>query len=215
MSTFSVASRLREERIRLRLSQAELAKKAGVHRNTQIKYESGDRQPDIQYLDAVKTVGVDIAYVLGGTKSVDSRSAHLESELEEFGRALLTVLGIQEPDLMAASARVSSGMKAQNEALELLGRDYFPQWKEAYESEYIRALMPLVNRSAFAQSCRQDLDTDLLQQVIEGVESSACTSTRLTPSKKARIIAMIYRTCQATGRFDMKYVTDTLLLVEE
>lgn len=61
--------RLREERKRLGLSQAALARAAHVSKNTQIAYEAGTTVPDLEYLDRVTALGVDWTYILSGTRS--------------------------------------------------------------------------------------------------------------------------------------------------
>ena len=64
-----ISDRLREERLRLGLSQTELAEKAGIAKNTQHNYEKGIRQPDAAYLTAVADAGVDILYVIRGLRT--------------------------------------------------------------------------------------------------------------------------------------------------
>jgi len=74
------AERLRQERERLGLSQAALAALAGVTRNSQIKYESGERKPDIAYLVAVARAGVDILYVSTGERAVSTYGLPADEE---------------------------------------------------------------------------------------------------------------------------------------
>jgi transcriptional regulator with XRE-family HTH domain len=61
-----VGGRLREERLRLGLSQDEFAAVGGVTRRTQTAYESDGRAPDANYLLALRGLGVDVIYVLTG-----------------------------------------------------------------------------------------------------------------------------------------------------
>ena len=62
-----IGKRLRGERERLGLSQADFAGRAGVTRNTQAKYEAGERSPDASYLALVAAdLGVNVPYVLVG-----------------------------------------------------------------------------------------------------------------------------------------------------
>lgn len=61
--------RLKEERLRLKLSQLDLAKVGGVGRTTQNIYEKGQRAPDVTYLHRVREVGFDIAYLLMGVRA--------------------------------------------------------------------------------------------------------------------------------------------------
>ncbi len=61
---FPFGQRLREERLRLGLSQDQLAEIGGVQRRTQHNYEKGERAPDGVYLAKIAGVGADILYVL-------------------------------------------------------------------------------------------------------------------------------------------------------
>lgn len=62
--TFGV--RLREERKRLRLSQAELSKIGDVSLSSQVGYEAGARVPDAAYLQKIREAGADVGYLLSG-----------------------------------------------------------------------------------------------------------------------------------------------------
>lgn len=64
----SVGLRLKEERERLRLSRSEFATRMGVHRNTQARYESDNREPGAAYWDAAIALGIDVDYVTGRKK---------------------------------------------------------------------------------------------------------------------------------------------------
>lgn len=68
ISVDTIGSRLRAERERLSFSQEAFANKAGVHRRTQVNYESGERYPDAVYLAAIAGLGVDISYVVTGSR---------------------------------------------------------------------------------------------------------------------------------------------------
>lgn len=64
-----IGDRLREERESLRMSQAAFGEIGGVKANAQGKYESGERFPGADYLAAVAAAGVDVLYVLTGTRT--------------------------------------------------------------------------------------------------------------------------------------------------
>lgn len=59
---------MRDERLRIGLSQDEFATVGGVARRSQSAYESDERSPDAAYLLAVREIGVDIGYVLTGER---------------------------------------------------------------------------------------------------------------------------------------------------
>jgi transcriptional regulator with XRE-family HTH domain len=65
----AIGARLKEERGRLDLSQSDFGELGGVKKLTQIAYEQGGRVPDARYLVALAEQGVDIAYVLLGTRT--------------------------------------------------------------------------------------------------------------------------------------------------
>lgn len=65
----TIGDRLKNERERLRLTQEQLGAIGGVKRLAQANYENGKRQPDTTYLAEVAKVGIDILYVVLGTKA--------------------------------------------------------------------------------------------------------------------------------------------------
>jgi len=67
-----IGARLKEERMRIGLSQAEIAALGGLSNKTQLGYESDVRSPDANYLAALAKVGVDVLYVITGERSVQS-----------------------------------------------------------------------------------------------------------------------------------------------
>ncbi|MBS7660533.1 helix-turn-helix domain-containing protein [Pseudomonas lalucatii] len=85
-----IGDRLREERERLRLSQAAFGEIGGVKANAQGKYESGERFPGADYLASVAERGVDVLYVVTGERkpaAVDCIPAD-EAQLLEHYRSL-------------------------------------------------------------------------------------------------------------------------------
>lgn len=79
--------RLREERDRLGLNQTDFGTAAGVSRGTQKAYELGNSSPDVRYLMAVQDMGVDVNYVLTGSRvstDADSLTPDEASLLEHY-----------------------------------------------------------------------------------------------------------------------------------
>lgn len=60
------AKRLRAERTRLNLSQAQLALAGNVSKTTQVGYESNAHVPDLEYLTRIESLGVDKIFLLSG-----------------------------------------------------------------------------------------------------------------------------------------------------
>lgn len=61
--------RLRIERARLEMNQAQLAALGGVAKLTQLKYEKGERVPSADYLYRVYQQGVDVGYLITGERA--------------------------------------------------------------------------------------------------------------------------------------------------
>jgi len=63
-----IGERLKLERQRLGLAQADFGTKAGVSKTSQFNYEAGERSPDAEYLRNAAELGVDITYVVTGQR---------------------------------------------------------------------------------------------------------------------------------------------------
>ncbi len=72
LDTFSVefGERLREERERRALNQADFGALGGVSKLTQLNYEKGYRVPDAHYLTNLRKIGVDVVYLLSGQRDM-------------------------------------------------------------------------------------------------------------------------------------------------
>ncbi|MEP4034900.1 S24 family peptidase [Pseudophaeobacter sp.] len=92
-------ARLREERDRLGLSQIEFAERGGVGKHSQINYENDRRHPDSKYLVSIEKIGVDVMYVLTGTREEET-IARLHAEAHE---EVLAEMGRSEREAFALS----------------------------------------------------------------------------------------------------------------
>lgn len=63
------ATRLRDERKRLNLTQNEFARMVGITPNTQLRYEKGKAKPAMTYVLALAENGLDTNYLLTGQRS--------------------------------------------------------------------------------------------------------------------------------------------------
>lgn len=70
----SIGDRIKEERNRLVITQADFAKLGGVVRRAQQNYENGSRTPDGAYFAKVAEVGIDVLYVITGIRASASAS---------------------------------------------------------------------------------------------------------------------------------------------
>ncbi len=82
-----ISERIKLERKRLNLSQADFAKHCDVGLRTQTYYESGERCPDTAYLQKAHELGVDINYLITGKPASASVSDDESLILDSF-RAL-------------------------------------------------------------------------------------------------------------------------------
>lgn len=103
----TIGDRLREQRGRLRLNQDDFASAGGVKKRALIHYEKNERLPDAAFLAAIARAGVDVLYVLTGTRSQPVAPQEL---LPASDRALLD-------DFHAAPPGVQAGVKATLAAL--------------------------------------------------------------------------------------------------
>lgn len=76
------ARRLREERIRLGLTQRELAQIGGVRRGSQILYEKGAHPPTVEYLMRIADAGVEISHLIPNSSSAPTDNAVYISKRE-------------------------------------------------------------------------------------------------------------------------------------
>jgi len=96
---FTIGERLKEERIRLNISQSKLAEIGGIARQTQINYECDKRSPDSEYLAKIAKEGINIQYVICGAENTEETNLKrknitdevlnsVEIKLEEFERQI-------------------------------------------------------------------------------------------------------------------------------
>lgn len=101
--------RLREERLRLDLTQEELAGKVGVSKRSYCAYEAGETAPSAKLLAALIGMGADVAYLLTGQRS--PRSPALTSD-----EAVLLDNFRHSPPAAQAALRATSAALAQRPA---------------------------------------------------------------------------------------------------
>lgn len=80
----NIGERLREERERLGLTQESLGNAAGVQKLAQHKYEKGDRPPNALYLAGAAAVGIDVLYVITGSRGGVVLTAEETALLDNF-----------------------------------------------------------------------------------------------------------------------------------
>jgi len=185
----AIGDRLREERERLRLSQADFAEKAGIHRNTQVRYEKGKTEPETGYLESIKAIGVDVDYVLFGLPNSDM----------PVDCPFLKAEGIERPFTLADCRAFASGRRFGGQTTSR----HVAACRECPKNPITRGVP--VNETA------PDVDGRLLEGILEELEAVlARTGAVLAPPKKARTTVMLYRAFRASGKVDPKMVEDAV-----
>jgi transcriptional regulator with XRE-family HTH domain len=87
----TIGTRLRQERVRIGLTQRDLGKVGGVTANIQGLYEKDRRSPRATYLSKILAVGIDVIYVLtgkpvppAGTSQLDGISDPLDAIFDAY-----------------------------------------------------------------------------------------------------------------------------------
>lgn len=71
----SIGGRLRAERERINMTQADMATIAGLTKQAQINYESNKRSPDLVYLSTLaENAPIDVSFIVTGKKNTDKES---------------------------------------------------------------------------------------------------------------------------------------------
>lgn len=84
-----LARRIREERLRLAMTQEQFGEIGRVKRATQILYEQGATRPSLTYIALVAAAGADLRYLLHGERTVKpSCEIHLHPDVMEKAMAL-------------------------------------------------------------------------------------------------------------------------------
>jgi transcriptional regulator with XRE-family HTH domain len=90
--------RLKEERKRLKLTQAAAGSIAGVTRETWSRYEGGSVSPGMEALEAFALAGADVQYVLTGLRGSTPPTTRERLFLEQFRRST----EVQQDDALRA-----------------------------------------------------------------------------------------------------------------
>lgn len=114
----TIGERLKEERLRLGLSQTAAGALADVTKMSQINYEKGERMPDAAYLEAFAAAGADVLYILTGQRAqlmaAEPPAAYCAQPLAPDEAALLENYRHSPPEAQAA-LRATSAALAQRE----------------------------------------------------------------------------------------------------
>ena len=190
----SIGSRLREERERIRLSQADFAEKSGVHRNTIARYETDKSQLGAGFIETMRAIGIDVDYVLFGIPNPDAPVDCPFVRDQKF-------------DLQYVFTLEHCRNKAANSGA--LGSPIGKLWRKACKEcpqNPIKHGLPITQP-------KTDIDGPLLLALLEGVEVALLkTGVKISPAKKAQAVVMLYRAFKASGKVDSKVIEETIAL---
>lgn len=125
----SFGARLQDERLRLGLTQTEMAEIGGVKRTTQHIYESDIRVPDLNYLGRVRDAGADLRYLVLGVRQDAGAITFTPSSLTSMyrvvdeicvdsdGKLLPLETRVRVFQVLCASSQVQGGATTNIEAL--------------------------------------------------------------------------------------------------
>ena len=200
--------RLKEERIRLGLSQSAFAKRLGIHRNTQIKYESGERYPDSSYMDSSRRIGVDIYYLHSGIRE-ENRESH-SIAAHDLAVGVYEALGFTRAEVKAVELELAMLVAAE---FEPGGGCCEGRWESETVPNFVAEFL---SRSPVLSKNKAHQDyfcADLLAVVLDGIESAvAACGKPITPTKKAQAAAMLYRAFKSTGKVDPAMIEEAVKL---
>lgn len=98
----TIGDRLKEERVRLGLSQSDFAGLAQTTKKSQIEYEKGAVYPNAGYLAAVASGGADVQYVITG-----------ERQGQGIGESAVFQAVLDAVDLLSLEKKVDAGQLAK------------------------------------------------------------------------------------------------------
>lgn len=194
-----IGDRLKEERKRLGLSQAQLAEKIGIHRNTQNRYESGGREPDASYLNLIRGIGIDVEYVMTG---VGEDEADLyEQTVVRLVFSLCSELGI---DHAHTDKLIADAFAIEKSTVQLV---------HGHQEAKTRVRGLVQGLLSERGSPVEVVDISILAAVLEGIEVVlGGLSLSLAPAKKALAVAMLYRSFKASGKVDQAMIEEAVRL---
>lgn len=195
--------RLKEERERLGLTQAQFAQKCGVGRTAQFNYERGEREPSFSYMDAAEKLGVDIHYVFGGTR---------RDKDWEYARAFSSLLYTTEMLLGLEEGRLEGLCKQRVDLMREI------QWSpenpfgvgDVSFAPWVDAVMGWLATSTKPGRC---FDAALFSRILDAIDQAAQKAgTPMSNEKRVRAALMLYPETKSSGGIDTQAVEEAVSL---
>lgn len=174
--------RIRQLRESLKMTQGAFADMAGVTVRAQRNYESGISHPGIAYLENLATHGIDIRYIITGSKAGSAKEL-LAPYAPAFHWLAETVgLNTEKGDRIAAIFDAANRYPSEG-----------PDWDALQQIS--------------AENCIGQIDASLLAGILSAIDKLAPS---LPPRKKAGITSLLYRAFRASGQIDPRAVKDAV-----
>lgn len=189
----NIGERLREERERLGLTQAEFGEIGGVKKLAQFNYEKNERRPSASYFDNLRTNQlIDVGYILNGWRDNDQRRQYMAESL--------------------VNALISIGLDIDPEAFSpAIDKAYDIDAAGTAEDESIDPVISLVEM-AISDSPRI-IDFELLKSIITDFETSLNSlELSVIPERKADAITMLYRSFKQSKKVNQNILADAIKL---
>lgn len=136
-----LGERLRAEREKLELSQAEFAALAGASKRSQLGWEQGRSMPDATYLTAIAAAGADVQYVLIGER--------LQEELRaNYQLAAIATLKVSNPELAEAYVNSLPKLYEKQKRDEGAERELLESFRQCTNEEDRTSLLRMVKALA-------------------------------------------------------------------
>lgn len=121
----SIGARLREERLRLNLNQADFAALAGASKRAQLKWEQGESAPAATVLSAFAEAGADVLYIITGKRSADPETwaLKIEEQIDQIERRVIDPSQYRLPNQSEEEAEKVAIKRAQSGLRALLDYD--------------------------------------------------------------------------------------------
>lgn len=195
------SKRLKEERMRLEMTQDEMAKAGGVSRRAQVSYEAGASFPDARYIEGVVQVGVDAMYLATGKRRGDEKN--------QVAAAEFLLSGIAEE----LGLRGDSFSQVWEELVSLIPNAIRSSETHTWvDTSVIQTTCSLRVKELMARAPGV-MNEPLIAAVVQAVEEAVLAQgVSIAPEKKARIVLISCRQAVSDGRIDLETLKDAILL---
>lgn len=195
-SNIKEGERLKNERIRLGLNQAEFAKRLGIHKNTQTNYESGKRKPSNEYYAAAAELGINVPYVITGNTILDfpKKAAELAYRIFKFYKKSFNSNAMSALFFMIGAINLNEEVDGKDkvlhsrdiEALVKLAIDRGEEFYEAYS-----AITLYCHESLYSNNDKLNVDllADLIFETINLYDSVKDQFSLVTIHDNMRLVA--------------------------